>query len=72
MVWDSEQMRRITGVNHNTVIRWVRKVAPRASRREASLLPYAPEVSEIPEIAEIDELQTFVAKKKQIVAKDGC
>ncbi len=25
------------GVNHNTVIRWVRKTAPRAPRREASL-----------------------------------
>ncbi len=55
---------RTTGVNHNTVIRWVRKTA--------STIPNAPEVSEIPEIAEIDELQTFVAKKKQIVAKDGC
>ena len=38
-------------VNHNTVIRWVRK--------SALALPNAPEVEEIPEITEIDELQTF-------------
>ncbi len=55
---------RTTGVNHNTVIRWVRKTA--------YPLPNAPEVSEIPEIAEIDQLQTFVGKKKQIVALDSC
>ena len=42
---------RITGVNHNTVIRWVRK--------SAFALPDAPKVEEIPEITEIDELQTF-------------
>ena len=47
---------RITGVNHNTVIRWVRK--------SANALPNAPQMSEIPEITEIDELQTFVGKKK--------
>ena len=47
---------RVTGVNHNTVIRWVRKVA--------SNLPLAPSPQEIPEITEIDELQTFVGKKK--------
>ena len=47
---------RVTGVDHNTVIRWVRK--------SANTLPNAPEVSEIPEITEIDELQTFVGKKK--------
>ena len=40
---------RVTGVNHNTVIRWVRK--------SALSLPNAPEVAEIPEITEIDELQ---------------
>ena len=42
---------RVTGVNHNTVIRWVRK--------SALILPNAPEVAEIPEITEIEELQTF-------------
>ena len=52
---------RVTGVNHNTVIRWVRK--------SALALPDAPEVSEIPEITEIDELQTFVGQKK---ISDGC
>ena len=64
MVRDSEQMRRITGVNHNTVIRWVKKTA--------LAIPDAPNVSEIPEIAEIDELQTFVGKKKQIMGVDSC
>uniref|UniRef100_A0A1D9GAK3 Transposase n=1 Tax=Moorena producens (strain JHB) TaxID=1454205 RepID=A0A1D9GAK3_MOOP1 len=54
---------RITGVNHNTVIRWVKKVA--------IPIPDAPKVLEIPEITEIDELQTFVGKKKQIVALDS-
>ena len=48
---------RITGVNHNTVIRWVRK--------SAIALPNAPQVEEIPEIAEIDELQTYIGQKKQ-------
>ena len=42
---------RVTGVNHNTVIRWVRKTA--------MSLPNAPQAEEIPEITEIDELQTF-------------
>ena len=47
---------RVTGVNHNTVIRWV--------RASAEALPDAPLVSEIPEITEIDELQTYIGKKK--------
>ena len=46
---------RITGINHNTIIRWVKKVALE--------LPLAPTPQEIPEITEIDELQTFVGKK---------
>ncbi len=53
---------RVTGVNHNTVIRWVGK--------SAITLPDAPQVEEIPEITEIDELQTYVGKKKQNVAMD--
>jgi hypothetical protein len=36
---------RITGVNHNTVIRWV--------RHSAETLPDVPLISEIPEITEI-------------------
>ena len=47
---------RVTGVNHNTVIRWVKKIG--------RSLPDTPKVSAIPEITEIDELQTFVGKKK--------
>jgi transposase-like protein len=49
---------RVTGINHNSVINWV----PQA---EAAL----PEENyEIPETAQIDELQTFVASKKQNLA----
>ena len=44
---------RVTGVNHNTVIRWVKK--------SALALPNAPRVEEIPEITEIDELQTNIS-----------
>lgn len=54
---------RVTGVNHNTVIRWVRK--------SALGLPDAPEVEEMPEITEIDELQTYVGQKKQNLAMDN-
>jgi hypothetical protein len=47
---------RITGVNHNTVINWVKQVG--------FSLPDAPDYEEIPEVAQLDELQTFVAQKK--------
>lgn len=47
---------RVTGINHNTVINWVRKAG--------LSLPDAPEADEIPKITELDELQTFVGKKK--------
>jgi len=47
---------RVTGVNHNTVINWVRLVS--------LALPNAPEPEEIPEITELDELETFVGIKK--------
>ena len=53
---------RLTGVNHNTVINWVREVALK--------LPDAPEHSEIPEVVQVDELETFVGKKKQDLAMD--
>lgn len=46
---------RSTGVNHNTVIGWVKKVG--------KLLPNAPIDNDIPELAQIDELQTFVGSK---------
>lgn len=52
---------RVTGVNHNTVINWVRQACFH--------LPDFPEASEIPEIAELDELETFVGSKK---TKFGC
>ena len=54
---------KITGVNHNTVIRWV--------RNSAIALPDAPEAQEIPEITAIDEMQTFVGKKKSKVVVDS-
>ena len=54
---------RVTGVNHNTVIRWVKK--------SAVALPNAPRVEKIPEITEIDELQTYVGQKKQDMVMDN-
>ena len=47
---------RVTGINHNTVINWVKLAATR--------IPAAPKYSEIPEITQVDELQTFVGSKK--------
>jgi transposase-like protein len=55
---------RVTGVNHNTVINWVKQAG--------TCLPDAPEASEIPEVTQIDELETFVGKKKQDLAVDSC
>ncbi len=55
---------RSTGVNHNTVINWVKQAG--------NFLPDAPEFSEIPEVTQVDELETFVGKKKQDMAVDGC
>lgn len=54
---------RVTGVNHNSVIRWVRK--------SAIALPDAPQIEEIPEITEIDQLQTYVGQKKQNLVVDN-
>jgi len=54
---------RQTGVNHNTVIQWVKKAA--------ITLPNAPQQSEIPEVTQIDELETFVGKKKQDLDMDS-
>ena len=47
---------RVTGINHNTIINWVRQAG--------KALPDAPESDEIPEVTELDELQTFVGAKK--------
>ena len=47
---------RITKVNHNTVIRWVREVG--------NQLPDSPNDYKIPQVGQLDELQTFVGKKK--------
>jgi transposase-like protein len=54
---------RVTGVNHNTVINWVKQAADD--------LPDTPEVQKIPTVAQLDELQTFVQRKKQDLAVDG-
>lgn len=51
---------RVTGVNHNTVINWVRQACFH--------LPDFCEAAEIPESAELDELETFVGSKKQNLA----
>ena len=50
---------RITKVNHNTVIRWVKQVGIKLSNQK--------EIYSIPVVAQLDELQTFVGKK----IKDG-
>jgi transposase-like protein len=47
---------RCTGVNHNTVINWVKALG--------KVLPDAPESADIPQIAQVDELETFVGSKK--------
>jgi len=47
---------RITGINHNSVIGWVKQTAQQ--------LPEAPPAEVIPEATQVDELQTFVGKKK--------
>jgi len=49
----------VTGVNHNTILNWVKLAAQN--------LPNAPQSSEIPQITEIDELQTFAGSKKKKV-----
>ncbi|MGV0101626.1 IS1 transposase [Nostoc sp. DSM 114160] len=54
---------RQTGVNHNTVIQWVKQAA--------DPLPDAPPSIEIPEVTQVDELETFVGKKKQEMDLDG-
>ena len=54
---------RQTGVNHNRVIQWLKKAA--------LTLANAPQPSEIPEVTQIDELETFVAKKKQDLDMDS-
>ena len=53
---------RVTGVNHNTVINWVKQTS--------QMLP--DEDYEIPETTQVDELQTFVGSKKQSLGLDGC
>jgi hypothetical protein len=52
---------RVTGINHNSVLNWVRQAA--------AAIPQ--ENYEIPETAQLDELETFVGQKKQNLAMDG-
>jgi transposase-like protein len=54
---------RVTGINHNTVINWVKQSATR--------LPDAPEIQNIPTVAQLDESQTFVRRKKQDLVVDS-
>ena len=51
------------GVHHTTVIHWVKSVG--------KLLPEAYDPETIPEVGELDELETFVAQKKQNLALDS-
>ena len=61
---------RITGINHNTIIRQVKKVAGAQRSLRLFQLPLAPTPQEIPEITEIDELQTFVDKKADLKSEE--
>ena len=54
-------IQRVTGVDHTTVIYWVKQTA--------SLLADAPDEQEIPQVTQLDELQTFVCSKK---TSSGC
>jgi insertion element IS1 protein InsB len=47
---------RITQVNHNTVIRWVKKVGSELEKKNKTY--------KLPTVSQLDELQTFVGKKK--------
>lgn len=47
---------RITKVNHNTVIRWVKKAGSELEKKNPTY--------KIPIVSQLDELQTFVGKKK--------
>lgn len=49
---------RVTGVNHNTIINWVKGATKN--------LATAPEHQETPEITQVDELESFVGKKKPL------
>ena len=67
-VWDygyatlrERALERVTGINHNSVLNWVRQAA--------AAIPQ--ENYEIPETAQLDELETFVGQKKQNLAMDG-
>lgn len=53
---------RVKKVHHTTVINWVREIG--------SVVPPDAQ-SEIPEVTEVDELETFIAKKKQNLVVDG-
>jgi transposase len=54
---------RVKKIHHTTVIHWLKQVA--------QLLPNAYESQGNPEVGELDELETFVAKKKQNMDLDG-
>ncbi|GET41987.1 insertion element protein [Microseira wollei NIES-4236] len=54
---------RITKVNHNTVIRWVKKVG--------NQLPDSNSNYPIPEVGQLDELETFIGQKKQALGLDS-
>lgn len=56
MEWASEELPLVTQIDQTTILNWVKEAGELLSDE----LPD----SEIPEITEIDELQTFVANKK--------
>ncbi len=58
------QIERVKGVYHTTIIPWLKAVG--------KLLPEAYDPQTIPEVGELDELESFVAQKKQNLAVDCC
>lgn len=61
MAQEKRAIERQTGVDHTTIINWVKQIGEQ--------LPDAPPIDKIPSVGELDELETFVGSKK---TKFGC
>ena len=59
MVWDERAIKRVKGVHHTTIIKWVKLVG--------ELLPDAYNPTVIPQVGELDELETLVGLKKTCI-----
>ena len=54
---------RVKGINHVTVINWV---------KQGELLPNAYDPEATPQVGELDELETFIGSKKNQIWRSGC